>query len=137
MTRAFLDYLGINRFLISLLLVAVALATLILWPGLSQSISIVIMLGSICIATALIARTHWQAYMQDDCTLGRMTRNISLDIIGLLLTMAAASFAGGAAGQWAGMRAGLWAGLLEGFVVGFLAALVVRSAWGKLVGMLA
>ncbi len=71
--------------------------------------------------------------MQAECTREKMKRNLFLDLIGLLPTMAAAIFAGGQVGQWAGVRAGLWAGLLEGFAVGFLAAWVVRSAWGKVV----
>ena len=61
-----------------------------------------------------------------------MNREKLLNLLGLMLAIAVASFVGGAAGQWTGVQAGLWFGLLEGFVVGFLAALAVRSAWGRL-----
>jgi len=122
-----------HRMLISIVLTAVALTTLLFWPAYSRQISKVIFLTSISMAIAFIARNHWQAYLQAECTSEKMARNLSLDIIGLLLTMSTAIFAGGKVGQWAGVRAGLWAGLLEGFAVGFLAAWVVRLAWGKVV----
>lgn len=126
-----------HRMLISLVLTALALTTLFLWPAYSRQVSMVILLTGISMAMAFIVRAHWKAYRQEECTREKMVRNLSLDLIGLLLTMAAAIFAGGAAGGWAGMQAGMWVGLLEGFAVGFLAAWVVRSAWGRLVRALA
>jgi hypothetical protein len=121
------------RFLISIVFICIALATLLFRPEFSRLLSNIILLISIGMAVAFMARNHWQAYMQAEFTLEKMRRNLSLELLGLLLTMAAATCAGGMAGQWAGMRAGLWAGLGAGFVSGFLAARLVRSAWGRLV----
>ena len=122
-----------HRLLISILLTTVTLATLYLWPAYSRPISSGILLMSMGMAVAFIAQKHRQAYDQAECTREKMKRNMSLDIVGLLSSVAVAIFAGGLAGQWAGMRAGLCAGLVAGFLVGFLAAWVVRSIWGWLV----
>ena len=120
-----------HRILVSIIITVVALSSLIFWPMYSRIISKAIFVVSISMAVAFLVRNHWQAYLQAECTREKMTRNISLDLIGLLLTMAAAIFAGGQAGGWAGLRGGLWAGLGAGFLAGFLAAWVVRSLWGK------
>ena len=120
-----------HRILVSIIITVVALSSLIFWPMYSRIISKAIFVVSISMAVAFLVRNHWQAYLQAECTREKMTRNISLDLVGLLLTMAAAIFAGGQAGGWAGLRGGLWAGLGAGFLAGFLAAWVVRSLWGK------
>jgi len=133
MIQPSLDHIGKYRILIPFILVAAALLTILFLPEFARAISTVILLASLGMAMALIVKNHWQAYVQADCTREKMLRNISLDLIGLLLTMAAAIFAGGQAGGWAGMRGGLWAGLAAGFAVGFFAALLARSAWGRLV----
>ena len=57
-------------------------------------------------AIVFVAQKHWQAYMQAEATREKMAHNLSLDIVGLLLGMAAAIFAGGLAGQWARLGAG-------------------------------
>ena len=82
-------------------------------------------------------KKHLHAYQKAEYTREKMTRNLSLDLIGLILTMAAAIFAGRKVGEWAGLQAGMWAGLVEGFAVGFLAAWVVRLLWGKVVRVIA
>ena len=126
-----LKHLEKHRIFVSIIITVVTLSSLIFWPMYSRIISQVIFLTSISMAIAFLVRNHWQAYLQAECTREKMTRNISLDLIGLLLTMAAAIYAGGQAGGWAGLHLGLWAGLGAGFLTGFLAAWVVRSLWGK------
>ena len=56
-------------------------------------------------AIVFVAQKHWQAYMQAEATREKMAHNLSLDIVGLLLGMAAAIFAGGRAG-WQGSGQG-------------------------------
>ena len=126
-----LKHLEKHRILVSIIITAVTLSSLIFWPVYSRIISKVIFLTSISMAIAFLVRNHWQAYLQAECTREKMTRNISLDLIGLAVTMAAAIYAGGQAGGWAGMRIGLWAGLAAGFFAGFLAAWAMRSLWGR------
>jgi len=118
---------------VPLFTIAPLLATLLFWPALSSQIGVVTLLLSIVIAIGFSVQNHWQIYLQAECTREKMARNLALDITGLLLTMAAAIYAGGQAGHWAGVRSNLWAGLAAGFLVGFLAARVVRSLWGRVV----
>ena len=119
--------------LISLLLLLTLLASMFFWPNITGWISIAMLTISIGIAIFLSARKHWKSYQKAECTREKMIRNLTLDILGFLLTMGAAMYAGGMAGGYLGLRAGLWIGLLAGFAGGFLAAWVVRSTWGKLV----
>ena len=126
-----LKHLEKHRIFVSIIITVVTLSSLIFWPMYSRIISKVIFLTSISMAIAFLVRNHWQAYLQAECTREKMMRNMSLDLIGLLFTMAAAIYAGGQAGGWAGLRLGLWAGLAVGFLAGFIAAWVVRSLWGK------
>lgn len=122
-------------FLISipLLLLLALLASMFFWPSITGWISIAMLAISIGMAIYVNGQKHWQTYQQAECTREKMVRNLTLDILGFLLTMGAAMYAGGMAGGYLGLRAGLWIGLLAGFAGGFLAAWVVRSSWGKLV----
>ena len=116
-----------------IIFVTVPMLSLLFWPAFLGLMGRVTLIWSIATAIIFSVQSHWQTYVQAECTREIMARNISIDIVGLLLTMAAAIFAGGQAGQWAGMRTGLWTGLAAGFLVGFLAAQVVRSLWGRVV----
>ena len=108
-----------------------------LFPNPTSMLSVFTLIMSLGMMAVSITKKHLHTYQKAEYTREKMKRNLSLDLIGLLLTMAAAIFAGGRAGQWAGVQAGTWAGLLEGFAVGFLAAWVVRLLWGKVVRVVA
>ena len=94
-----------------------------------------VLLISITMAIALILRKHWKTYQQAECTREKMIRNLSLDILGFLLTMGTAMYIGRGAGEYFGVRSGLWIGLLASFLGGFVAAWAVRSVWGRLIGV--
>jgi len=130
-----LKYLEKYRTLIAIILASILLAISLFLPVHMQAASIVTLLISIGMATVLIFQEHQRAYQDAECTREKMTRNLSFDLISLLLSMAAAIFAGGMAGRWAGMQAGLWVGLLAGFMGGFVAAWVVRFVWGKVAAL--
>ena len=119
--------------ILSFVFIIVILASLLFWPIFSRPVEVAVLMSSIVIAIIFTTHNHWQTYVQAECTREKMARNLTRDVLGLLLTMSAAIFAGGMAGQWAGMQAGLWVGLAAGFLVGFLAAWSVRSLWGRLV----
>ena len=74
---------------------------------------------------------HIPPYKQGQLTRVNFTRNILIDILGLLLTISAASYLGGMMGKWASAY-GLWTGLAVGMVIGFLAAWLVRKTWGRI-----
>ncbi len=135
--EAMLKYLEKHRTLITIILIAILLAAFVFLPVHVQLSSTVILLIGIGMAIILIFEKHRRTYYQSESTREKMLRNFSLDVIGLLLALAAAILAGGRAGGWAGAQAGLWAGLLEGFVIGFLAAWIVRALWGRVVRALA
>jgi len=118
------------RFIPLLLLIALV-ASLFFWPNIAPWISIAMLALSISLAIFLSARKHWQAYQQAECTREKMVRNLLLDLLGFLLMMGAAMYAGRIVGEYLGLRAGIWAGLMAGFAGGFLAAWVVRFAWGR------
>lgn len=114
------------------------MATISAWlylPALTSALSLMVIIFSLATTIFIITKNHLKNYLQAECTREKMARNLSLDLIGLLLSMAAAIFAGGQAGQWAGIQAGLWASLAAGFLVGFLAAWVARSLWGRLIAL--
>jgi hypothetical protein len=118
---------------ISLLLLPVLLASLFFWPNITPWISLTLLVVSFGMTIYVTGQKHWKSYLQAECTREKMVRNLTLDILGFLLTMGAAMYAGGMAGGYLGLRAGLWIGLLAGLAGGFLAAWLVRSMWGKLV----
>ena len=96
--------------LIPLFLLVALLASMFFWPNITPWISIILLVISIGMTLFLIVQKHWQSYQQAECTREKMIRNLTRDVLGLLLAMSAAIFAGGQAGQWAGMQAGLWVG---------------------------
>jgi hypothetical protein len=114
-----------------IIFVTVPMLSLLFWPAFLGLMGRATLIWSIATAIIFSVQNHWQAYLQAECTREKMVHNLSLDLIGLLLTMAAAIFVGGQAGHWAGVRTGLWTGLAAGFLVGFLAAWIVRSVWGR------
>ena len=123
--------------LMAFLLTVSVLVTMLTWPVHIRLTSMLVLLISIGTTTGFIIKNHWLAYQQAECTREKMTRNLILDLLGLLLTMGAAMYVGRLAGGYFGFHAGFWIGLLAGFVGGFLAAGMVRSMWGKLVSGLA
>ena len=128
-----LKFLQKHQALIAITLILAFLATFLFAPALIQMISLVMLVTSIGMTIAFIFQRHWLSYQQAEFTREKMTRNLSLDLLGLLFTIGAALYAGRFAGSYFGIRAGMWAGLIAGFAGGFLAAWMVRSVWGKMV----
>jgi hypothetical protein len=128
-------YLENKRVFFIILFIIASLGILLTWSIFSRPISIIILLTSISTTIAFTVRKHWQSYQQAECTREKMTRNLILDLFGLLFTMGAAMYIGRLAGAYFGIHNGFWIGLLAGFLGGFLAAWMVRSVWGKLVSV--
>ena len=128
-------YLERHQTFITISLASTLLTTILVLLGHMQLVSIFLLFLSIGIAMVFVVQKHWHLYQRAECTREKMAHNLTRDVLGLLLGMATAIFAGGLAGQWAGMQAGLWAGLAAGFLVGFLTAWFARSLWGRLVSL--
>jgi hypothetical protein len=88
----------------------------------------ILILGAGIVIALNVSRHAW-AYQQGLLDNNSLARSILLDILGLLLAIAIASYLGEIAGTYAIAKAGLWAGLAAGVVIGFLSAFGVRSLW--------
>ena len=119
--------------LIPILLGIALLTSLFFWQSFTPLISVTLLITSVGIAIFLTTQKHWLSYQQAECTREKMVHNMFFDLLGLLLTMGAAMYAGRLAGGYFGIRNGFWIGLLAGFAGGFLAAWTARSVWGRLV----
>ncbi|MCJ7434118.1 MAG: hypothetical protein MUO77_11580 [Anaerolineales bacterium] len=111
---------------ISIALLVALIVSLFTYPGISGWLSVIMLVSSLGMAFFFITQKHLQPYKQGQITRIKFTCNILLDLIGLLLTIGAASYLGGMAGAWAS-NYGLWTGLAVGMMVGFAGALGMRS----------
>jgi hypothetical protein len=119
--------------LFSIILLATLIASLFFYPIMSSWIGIILLLLSLGMALFFTIQKHLYFYEQGEISRLKFTRNVLLDLLGLLLTIAAASYLGGAAGTRLGESLGLWVGLITGIIIGFLAAWLVRKLWSRLV----
>ncbi|MBM3150849.1 MAG: hypothetical protein FJZ96_01370 [Chloroflexi bacterium] len=104
---------------------------LVLWPEHARLVGSVILSASLALGATLAARKHIRLHRQGFSTRKGMALGITLDILGLLLVMAAAMLAGGYAGQLAASWGGEIPGLLAGFATGLSAAWLARRLWEK------
>lgn len=123
--------------IISAFLLSALLASMFFWPHLTPWLSLALLLVGLGMPIFFAVQKHWQKFNQAECTREKMVRNLGFDLLGLLLTMGVAMYAGRLAGGYLGLHAGFWIGLLAGFLGGFLGAWMARSVWGKLVSVLA
>ena len=102
-------------------------------PGISGSLSAVFLVTFIGGSIYFIFQKHNGLYKQGQITRLKFARNILFELLGLLLTICAASYLGGLAGTHASQY-GLWTGLIVGIVVGFISAWGVRQVWSNIFG---
>jgi hypothetical protein len=127
--KAFLHLLPVGL----LLALVVALKFL---PAYSGWISAILIVTSLAMALFFILNHHLLVYRLGNISRAQFLRNLLLDLLGLLLGIAAASYLGGFAGMRLGESHGGWAGLIAGMAVAFLAAWGTRRVWGRAVGNL-
>jgi len=116
---------------ISLALFAALIVSLYLYPAASAWLSVALLLLSLGTASFFTVQKHIPAYQRGEIDGSRLTRNVLLDILGLLLAIGAAMYLGGMAGTRLGTSFGMWAGLIAGIGFAFLAAWGVRKLWVK------
>jgi len=116
---------------ITLPLFAALIISLVRYPQATPRISLLLLVLSLGMALFFIVQKQLARYRHGGMSGTRFTRNVLLEVLGLLLTIAAASYLGGAAGTRMGLSFGAWAGLAAGIVCGFLAAWFVRKLWMK------
>jgi hypothetical protein len=116
---------------ILLALLIALIVSLIIRPQASAPLSLILLFSSLGMALFFAVQKQAGPYQQGQINGLRFTRNVLLDILGLLLTIAAASYLGGLAGTRLGTSFGIWAGLIAGIASAFLAAWLVRKLWAK------
>jgi hypothetical protein len=125
---------------VSILLILALVAALLFWKSATRWIAIVLIGLSIIAALVFATAKHVRARRQGLITLPVMWRNILVDGLGVLLSMAAVILVAGkvagtvtqyASNSW-GVTAGILAALAVGLVVGFGVNLLVRWVWGLL-----
>jgi len=107
------------------------IVSMLFYPETSGWLGIILLVSSLGMTLFFIIQKHIALYRQGQLTRLKFTRNVLLDLLGLLLTIAAASYLGGLAGMRLGASFGLWAGLIAGVGSAFIAAWFVRKLWGK------
>ncbi len=109
------------------------IVSLFLCPSISGPLGIILILSGLGMALFFTIQKYVQPYKGGEISGLKFTRNVLLDILSLLLTIAAASYLGGIAGTRLGASFGLWAGLIAGILSAFAVAWGVRKLWSKLV----
>ena len=116
---------------IPLALLIALIVSLVIRPQASAPLSLVLLVSSLGMAFFFVVQKRLDPYKQGQINGLRFTRNVLLDMLGLLLTIAAASYVGSLTGTRLGTSFGLWDGLIAGIVFAFLAAWGVRKLWVK------
>jgi hypothetical protein len=126
---------------LSILLLLILLAVPFMWPQATATLGVIAVVLGVGAVIVFRVAGHVRAHREGKLDRAGLTRNILVDVPGLLLTMAAAALAGRAAGQFAGEAAGkagwgqlgeILAALLAGLVVGVVVGLLVKALWGRL-----
>jgi hypothetical protein len=126
---------------ISILLILALVASLLFWKSAARWVAIVLIGLSIIVALVFATHKHVQARKEDQISNSVMWRNILVDGLGVLISMAAVILVAGriavlvarfAMNAW-GLVAGILAALAVGLVVGFGVNLLIRWIWGLLI----
>jgi len=120
-----------HALVVSILLLATLLLTLLFYPEISQTLSTALLTFGIGTAIIFAIQSNRETKQNDELTNTQFARNITIDLLGLAITMGAAMWLGRMAGGYAGETWGMIVGIVAGIAVGFGAALVVGKVWGK------
>ena len=120
---------------ITIPLLLILLAVLIFIPSMSGTISVAVLLISLGTAIVFIVRRQLKSYRSGKINRAGVLRNIFIEVVGLLLTIALAFLIVGRLIETMNLSSGLWEigiaiflSLLIGLVIGWL----VKVTWGKL-----
>jgi hypothetical protein len=124
----------------SILIMLMLFVFLFYYKSATQSLSIILIGLSVAIALVFVIQKQIQAQKQGKISLPVMWRNIVVDVLGILVSMAAVIWVAcmvtgkvaQAAGKAWGVNAGILSALVAGLVVGVVVSLLVRWVWGLL-----
>jgi hypothetical protein len=123
---------------VGFLLLAAMVISLWLFPSAMPVLSITLLLLSLGAAILLIIKKQREAYIEGKITRTIFVRNISLEILGVLLAMIFAGLLGRTivqivTSQIANDLAKLITGIMIGLLVGIAIGILVKKTWGRLV----
>lgn len=128
--------------LISMLFLLAVLASFILFHTIAQPLSWILIIAGIGIAVFFSVRRNFQSFQQGKFSRASAIRNILIEILGMLLSIAAAVWLTGKAASWIvptiayaveaakpglGMPIGMLAGLLIALCVGLGVGVLMRA----------
>jgi hypothetical protein len=108
----------------------------IVFPASSGWISATLIAASPAMVLSFILNQHLLMYRLGKTSRIHFLRNLLLDVLDLLLAIAAATYLGGFAGTRLSLSYGLWAGWFAGMLSAFLAAWFMRMVWKKVSAIL-
>lgn len=133
---------------ISAIILLFILAAFLLWPAVTQPLSGILIIAGLGIAIIFSIRRHLQSIQQGKISRNAAIRNIIIETLGILLSVAAAVWLTGKAASWIvpiiayaaeaarpgmGLPAGILAGLLVALCIGLGVGFLMRWGWSKLV----
>jgi fructose-specific phosphotransferase system IIC component len=125
---------------ISILLILAIVASLFYWKSATQLLSIILIGVSVVAVLIFVIQKQIQAQKQGKISLTVMRRNILVDVLGVLISMAAVILVAGKVagvivqpiGNVLGGTAGILCALVAGLVAGIGINLVVQWVWRSL-----
>jgi hypothetical protein len=136
---------------ISIVLIFAILASLFLWPAIAQPLMWIVIIFGTSVAVILAVNRHYRKYLQGNHDRMKLVRNVSLDVLGILLAIGGAIWLAGIVAARVvpaaanaiesvqpgmGYLAGIVAGLISALAVGLGVGFLVRWVWGKLMARL-
>ena len=112
---------------ISLAILTSLIATVIFYPEWSSWLSITLLILSLGMTLFFTIQKHIVPHKEGRIARSKFTRNVLLDLLGVLLTIAAACYLGGMAGIWLRTSFGFWVGFFAAMLTAFLAAWYMRK----------
>jgi dolichol kinase len=123
---------------ISVIFLLGLIASFFVWPERSGYFAIAILILGFGMSLALIIKRNYEANTDINLMRTMVNRKIAVEVLGLLLVILVASFAGYFVGAWAGSAVeqsqpgfGMYAGLTAGMASALGAAWGMRMAWNK------
>ncbi|MBM3125767.1 MAG: hypothetical protein FJZ87_11965 [Chloroflexi bacterium] len=117
--------------LIPLLLLLVYAVALAAYPAIANRVGNALIIVCLGLALLFIIQNNWHAFTLGRISGSKFVRNILLDVLGLLLTITAASYLGRLAGNWLGVSFGGWIGVITGLGIAFVVSWSVWRTWGR------
>jgi hypothetical protein len=134
------NYMGnfLKQYFLLILLFMSMVVALWKFPLATPIIAIAFLLVGVVVAISAIIKKHRESYHQGKITLGVFVRNVSVEVLGILLAVALAGLLGRFIAQMALEQIHhdsikLIGGIIIGMLAGMSIGVLVKRTWGRLV----